>query len=80
MSTAKIAITIDEELLSRLDQWVGEQKLKSRSRAVQEAIREKLERDSRNRLARECRKLDPAFEQELSETGFAEDSEEWPEY
>jgi len=80
MSTAKIAITIDEQLLARLDQWVGDQKLPSRSRAVQEAIQEKLDRVSRNRLAKECRKLDPAFEQELAETGFAEDVEQWPEY
>lgn len=80
MSSAKIAITIDQDLLGRLDQWVGDQQLSSRSRAVQQAIQEKLDRVDRNRLSRECSKLDPTFEQDLAESGLSEDLEEWPEY
>lgn len=72
MSTAKIAITIDEELLARLDEWVDHQQLPSRSQAVQQAIEEKLERVSRSRLARECEKLDPAFEQQMAAEGLKE--------
>jgi metal-responsive CopG/Arc/MetJ family transcriptional regulator len=80
MSTAKIAVTIDKDLLARLDRMVGERRFPNRSRAVQEAIREKLSRIDRNRLARESAKLDPNFEQQMTEEGIAEDFEQWPEY
>ena len=80
MRTIKIAVTIDKELLARLDRLVDEDRFPSRSRAVQEAIRDKLERLDRSRLARECAKLDRQFEQSLAEEGFAADIQEWPEY
>jgi len=80
MSSAKIAITIDRNLLSRLDDFVDDQKLPSRSCAIQQAILEKLDRATSNRLARECSKLDPAFERELAESGLSEELNEWPEY
>jgi Arc/MetJ-type ribon-helix-helix transcriptional regulator len=80
MRTTKIAISIDPDLLARLDQLVGENRIPSRSRAVQDAIRDKLDRLDRNRLARECAKLDPRLEQELAEEGMAEDAVQWPEY
>jgi metal-responsive CopG/Arc/MetJ family transcriptional regulator len=80
MASAKIAITIDEELLFRLDRLVREQKFTNRSRAIQEALNDKLERVERRRLARECAKLDPVFEKQLSEEGVAEDLKLWPEY
>ena len=80
MSSAKIAITIDQDLLSRLDRLVKERRFPNRSRAVQEALRDKLERLERGRLARECAKLDPAAEQQLAEEGLAEDFEQWPAY
>jgi metal-responsive CopG/Arc/MetJ family transcriptional regulator len=80
MSTAKIAVTIDKDLLARLDRMVGERRFPNRSRAVQEAIREKLSRIDRNRLARESAKLDPNFEQQMTEEGITEDFEQWPEY
>jgi metal-responsive CopG/Arc/MetJ family transcriptional regulator len=80
MSSAKIAITLDRNLLSRLDLFVVEQKLASRSRAIQQAILEKMDRADSNRLARECSNLDPAFERELAESGLSEELNEWPEY
>ena len=80
MSAAKIAVSIDKELLVRLDRMVGGGLFPSRSRAVQEAIREKLNRVDRNRLARECAKLDPNTEEAMAEMGLAEDFSEWPEY
>lgn len=80
MSSAKIAITIDQELLDRLDQLVAERKFPNRSRALQEALRDKLERLDRSRLARECAKLDPAEERQLAEEGLAEDAKSWPAY
>ena len=80
MASAKIAVTIDEHLLSRLDRLVREQKFANRSRAIQEALSDKLDRVERSRLARECAKLDPAFEKQLAEEGMAEDFQRWPEY
>jgi metal-responsive CopG/Arc/MetJ family transcriptional regulator len=80
MRSAKIAVTIDQGLLSRLDKLVQEQRFPNRSRAVQEALRDKLDRMERGRLARECAKLDPAFEQQLADEGLAEDLKQWPEY
>jgi Arc/MetJ-type ribon-helix-helix transcriptional regulator len=76
----KIAITIDRDLLARLDRLVKQKKFPNRSRAVQEAIRYQLERLKRSRLARECAKLDPGFEQALADEGLKEDYEQWPEY
>jgi metal-responsive CopG/Arc/MetJ family transcriptional regulator len=80
MGTAKIAITIEEELLGKLDQLVSEKAFPNRSRAIQEAIKEKLSRVNRSRLARECAKLDPKLEQAMAEEGLSLDVREWPEY
>ena len=80
MSAAKIAITLDEELVTRLDELVAQNHFASRSRAVQEAVREKLERLDRTRLVRECAKLDPQFERQLAEQGLDADAKQWPKY
>ena len=80
MATSKIAITIDQNLLHRLDFLVKSQRFANRSRAIQEAVAEKLARIERSRLAQECAKLDPKFEQEIAEEGFAAEMNEWPEY
>ena len=70
MALAKVAITIEEELLRRIDRLVEMRKFPNRSRAIQEAVRDKLERLERGRLARECGKLDRAFEQRMADEGF----------
>ena len=80
MATSKIAITIDQNLLHRLDFLVKSQRFTNRSRAIQEAVAEKLARIERSRLAQECAKLDPKFEQEMAEEGFTAEMDEWPEY
>ena len=80
MRTAKVAITIDQALLSKLDSLVEQQVFPSRSKAIQEAISEKLARMDRNRLARECAKLDPHAEQALAEEGMEAELESWPDY
>jgi metal-responsive CopG/Arc/MetJ family transcriptional regulator len=80
MSTAKIAITIEEDVLGKLDRLVSSKVFPNRSKAIQEAIREKLSRVNRSRLARECAKLDPAVERAIAEEGFSREIEEWPEY
>ncbi|MCY3735311.1 MAG: ribbon-helix-helix domain-containing protein [Gemmatimonadaceae bacterium] len=80
MGKAKVAITLDENIVRHLDYLVGQRAFKNRSQVIQEAVAEKLERLSRGRLARECAHLDPVAEQELAEEGLAEDVKTWPEY
>jgi Arc/MetJ-type ribon-helix-helix transcriptional regulator len=52
----------------------------NRSRAIQAAVQEKLERLERNRLAEECAKLEPRAEQALAEEGMSEELSTWPKY
>ncbi len=52
----------------------------NRSQAIQEAVKEKLARIQRTRLAKECAKLDPAFEKAMADEGPTQDLSEWPEY
>lgn len=80
MGRSKIAISLDEQVLSRVDRLVREALFPSRSQAIQVAVEEKLERLERSRLARECGKLDPEFEKSLAEEGLTEELAEWPEY
>jgi metal-responsive CopG/Arc/MetJ family transcriptional regulator len=80
MARTKIAISLDEHILQRLDQLVADAVFPSRSQAIQVAIEEKLVRLEGNRLARECAKLDPAFEKALAEEGLSEDTAAWPAY
>jgi len=80
MGTSKVAITLDQELLERIDRLVAERRFPSRSRAIQLAVQAQIDRLDRRRLASECAKLDPAHEQELAEAGASYDLESWPEY
>ena len=78
MPKAKVALTLDATLLDRVDMLVSEKRYRNRSQAVEAALAEKLARLARTRLATECGKLDPAFEQRLADEGLAGDT--WPEY
>ena len=80
MPKEKVAVTIDRDLLSRLDRLVAEGRYASRSSAVEEAVEERLEKVELTRLARESAKLEPGFEQALADEGLAGDLMEWPEY
>ncbi len=80
MTRAKVAISLDRGALARLDRLVREGIFASRSRAIEAAVEEKLDRLDRTRLARECAKLDPAAEQAFAEEGLAEDLAAWPRY
>ena len=74
--TAKIWITIDSALLTRLDAQVKERKFLTRSYFIEQAVREKLRRIRKTRLAQELAKIDSRAEQQLAnerliaETGF----------
>jgi len=80
MARSKIAITIEQNTLKQLDFLVKTNIFSNRSRAIQEAVTEKLERLEKGRLARECAKLEPKFEQNMAEEGFNMEIDEWPEY
>ncbi len=80
MSSVKVAITLDRETLLRVDRLVSQQVFPNRSRAIQSAVSEKLTRMERGRLAAECAKLDPKFEQSLAEEGLGQELKSWPEY
>jgi metal-responsive CopG/Arc/MetJ family transcriptional regulator len=80
MTASKIAITIDDSTLKQLDIMVKSKVFPNRSRAIQEAIAEKLTQLEKRRLAQECSKLDPKFEQFLADEGLSSELEEWPPY
>ena len=80
MPKTKIAIALNPTVLARLDVLVTEAGFPSRSQAVEVAIEEKLERLGHARLARECAKIDPAFEKAMAEEGLNEDLSTWPAY
>ena len=80
MARSKVAISMDRDTLKRLDRLVRQAVFPNRSRAIQAAVEEKLARLERRRLAQECAKLDPRFEQALAEEGMSEELASWPEY
>jgi metal-responsive CopG/Arc/MetJ family transcriptional regulator len=80
MAASKIAITIDDKLLKQIDILIKSNYFPNRSKAIQVAVAEKLIRLEKSRLAQECAKLDPEFEQSLAEEGFSAEMEIWPEY
>jgi metal-responsive CopG/Arc/MetJ family transcriptional regulator len=80
MGRSKVAISLDEQVLNRLDHLVKKAVFQNRSQAIQVAVQEKLERLERSRLARECARLDPDFEKSLAEEGLSEELSGWPEY
>jgi Arc/MetJ-type ribon-helix-helix transcriptional regulator len=71
MATAKIAISLDEGTVKRLDRLVKNRIFPSRSKVIQDAVEEKLKKMGKGRLARECAKLDPEFEKALAEEGLS---------
>ena len=80
MNAAKVAITIDQNLLQSIDHLVQSKVFASRSQAVQVAVQEKIIRLNKTRLARECSKLDRLEEQGLTDEGLGADASTWPEF
>jgi Arc/MetJ-type ribon-helix-helix transcriptional regulator len=79
MSAAKIAVSLDPDALKEVDRLVEGGAFPSRSRLIQDALAEKLERLRRVRLARECAKLDKDAERSAAEE-FLPSEARWPEY
>lgn len=80
MPKSKIAITLDVSIVKRIDMLVHQRAFPNRSRAIEEALREKFNRLEQSRLSREVAELDPGFERSLAEEGLSQDKAEWPEY
>jgi metal-responsive CopG/Arc/MetJ family transcriptional regulator len=80
MAVAKIAITISEPTLAKLDRLVKERKYPNRSRAIQEAVEEKVAKFERNRLADALELIDPAVEKHDAEEGMQFEAGSWPTY
>ena len=80
MSRSKIAITLETRMLAEVDALVKKRVFPNRSRAIQEAVKEKLSRLNHSLLAQECANLDPEYEKALAEEGLTEDLSEWHEY
>jgi metal-responsive CopG/Arc/MetJ family transcriptional regulator len=78
MGKSKIAITLDEKIVHRIDRLVQAKAFSNRSQAIEEALQEKLARLDKARLARESAKLDSEYEKALAEEGITQDSSEWP--
>ena len=80
MPVAKIAVSLDQKVVHRLDGLVRKGLFPNRSKAIQAALESQLSRLDRSRLALECAKLDPRKERELAEEGMGHEVEQWPEY
>lgn len=80
MPAAKIAITIDQVTLRQVDRLVQSSQYPNRSKAIQEAVAEKLARIDRIRLARECAKLSIDEERTMAEEGVSGEVDQWPTY
>ncbi|MCX7045299.1 MAG: ribbon-helix-helix domain-containing protein [Candidatus Sumerlaeota bacterium] len=80
MSAARISITIDKSVLIEIDRLVRQRVFRNRSRAIQDAVREKLNKIKSKRLAVECAKLNPEEERALAEEGFTTQKDSWPGY
>ena len=80
MPKTKVTLTIERALVDQVDELVAQERFRNRSQAIETALSEKLQRLTRNRLARECAKLDRDEEKRLAEEGLTGGLETWPEY
>jgi len=80
MGKAKIAITLDEKIVDRIDRLVEQETFSNRSQAIEIALREKLQRFDRTRLVRELTKIDVDQEKALAEEGIAAEVNQWPDF
>jgi Arc/MetJ-type ribon-helix-helix transcriptional regulator len=79
MRRARVTITVERQVLAEIDRLVRGGEYPNRSQAIEPAIRERIERLHRSRLARECAKLDSKEEQALANEQYAAEVD-WPEY
>jgi metal-responsive CopG/Arc/MetJ family transcriptional regulator len=80
MPKTKVALTLDSDLVDRVDELFASRRFRSRSQAIEAALSDKLKRLARTRLARECARLNPVEERRLAEEGMVDILDSWPEY
>jgi metal-responsive CopG/Arc/MetJ family transcriptional regulator len=80
MPKRKVALTLDSQLLERVDELVERRRFRNRSQAVEAALADKVQRLARTRLARESAKLNPSEEAQLADEGLIDALDSWPEY
>ena len=76
----KIAITVDSEILARVDELVQRREFANRSQAIEGALREKIARVNRTRLALACAQLDAHAEAAFADADLAGVVDTWPAY
>lgn len=80
MPKAKIAVTLEDQLVAKLDRLVDGGHFPNRSQAIEVAVSEKLDRLERRRLAEECARLDRLEEQRMAGEGPSANAAAWPTY
>jgi Arc/MetJ-type ribon-helix-helix transcriptional regulator len=80
MKHRRLTFRVDDDLLRKVDSLVRGGTYESRSHAVRDALLAQLPVMMRERLVRECAKLDPEEEVALAEEGFSADTEQWCKY
>jgi len=80
MPKTKVALTLDADLVERVDELVSRRRFRNRSQAIESALADKLRRLARTRLATESAKLNVRDEQRLADEGLADEFGSWPDY
>jgi len=80
MPKTKVALTLDADLVERVDELVTRRRFRNRSQAIESALADKLRRLARTRLATESAKLNVRDERRLADEGLADEFASWPEY
>jgi Arc/MetJ-type ribon-helix-helix transcriptional regulator len=80
MAKTKVAVTLDAQVLRRVDRLVREARYPNRSQAIEAAIASRLDRLECRRLIVACALLNPEEERLLAEEGLETDLAAWPEY
>ena len=80
MATKKIAITLEENLLDKVNFLVSEGLYPSRSKLIQESLKEKMSNWKRKRLMTELSKLNPKEEQSIADEDISAGNEIWDKY
>ena len=74
MPAAKVAITVEKELLKAVDRWVTQGRYPNRSRAIQAALLEKMARWKHTRLLEALQQIDPKEEKALADETLTGDT------
>jgi Arc/MetJ-type ribon-helix-helix transcriptional regulator len=80
VAKTKIAVTVDAEILTRVDELVKQRAFANRSQAVEGALRDTIERVDRTRLAHACAQLDAYEEAAFADADLAGALDTWPAY